>query len=121
MTNSSKNKGFSLSSTPTEGEDTRIKTYKSSGLSVDSVLKQHPIINLGEWKRRKNLELRLRSDGTVILLECGNVFYERKFSSSEMDLSSSFILRPRISIRNIAGTTARHFRLSKVAVTVIHN
>ncbi|MBJ6364153.1 hypothetical protein ACFOQM_23305 [Paenibacillus sp. GCM10012307] len=121
MTNSGKTKGFAVSSTPTEGDDTRIKTFTSSGAKTDSVLKQHPLLNLGEWKRRKNLELRLRSDGTVILLECGNVFYEKRFSASEMDIGGSFILRPRISIRNIPGSTTRHFRVSKVALTVIHN
>lgn len=81
----------------------------------------YDILDSGEYKRRRNITLKLRKDKTVILLEGDDVIYEKQISSDNM--VSYDILKPRIEVVNLITSTTASYKcyMSKIALEIQHN
>ena len=99
-------------------KDNAVEIVGRNATSSYTVLTNYRIKGLSEFKRRRNLILRLRSDGTVSLLEGDNVCAEVKLTSAQMDLSG--VLYPSISVQTM-NSAPQYLRLSRVALSIIHN
>ncbi|MFD1954291.1 hypothetical protein ACFSL6_08905 [Paenibacillus thailandensis] len=99
-----------------------VKAYHSTN-GIKTVNAPYQIINNGEHSRKRNLLIRIQSDGTVGFGEGPHgereslVFY-KTFAANEIELAD--IMFPKIGIKNRQASTVT-CRIPQVSVTLIHN
>jgi len=100
-------------------EDRAVNTaIVGRNVSKVTIPTNYKMLGSSEFQRRRNISLRLRSNGTVALLEGDNVFAEKTFTTAEMDLNG--VLFPQIAIQTDVAVS-NYLRLSRIALTIIHN
>jgi len=115
MNNGAGNKGISLITQKSVNATLPfVKVRPSNALQPIN----YNIIQGSEYNRRKNIVIRLRSDKTYVLMECDNVVFEYAIPAENIDIDA--ILLPQIAIKTLANE-ANYFRLSRVAISIIHN
>ena len=118
MIDSAVDRGFTIQHlfTGTVGYAFDVRTRHTTGDTVQEI--NYDLMANGDWQRRRNLTIRLRSDSTISLAENDSVFWEKTIPSTEMLLNG--VLLPTISLRTrTAG--AKYVRFSRIALTLIHN
>lgn len=76
------------------------------------------ILTKDEWKRKKNLQVRLRDNRTIVLGGYGDTFMERAIVPDRMNIQR--VLYPKLIIET-KENIAHYLRLSKISITLIHN
>lgn len=112
--NAANNKGIDLY---VDNNDAKVVFLLTSPGNVKYSL-PYDLIRNTEWKRRRNLFMILRADGTVAIGEGDNVFYENKFSPSELDTND--IMLPQLGIKTLSAVS-QYMRISRIAVSIQHN
>lgn len=111
---------ISLRSLPSNYNNTTLFDIRNDDTEVRDLfqIKQYPIIPLNEYKRRRNIALRLRHDGTLVLSSHDIVVAEYKMSSKQFNPNK--IYHPELIVKTL-DNTAKWLRISRIGVTIIHN
>lgn len=100
----------------TKGSYMRAKNETSPALDIEVFY--YNILRLEEWKRRKNLVMRVRNNGTIIIGEGDNTFLEYKFTTTRLNLQK--VLYPKVLVKTKVDSS-QWMRISRVGLTLFHN
>jgi hypothetical protein len=115
LLNAGKTKGVKI-----EDDSSQLKVYPCHSVNGfgAATLAHYKVISGGENNKRHSLRFRLQSDGTVVIGTQDTIFFEKKFSPSELQMDD--ILFPKIGIINrVSGSYTMN--ISKIAAEVVYN
>lgn len=90
----------------------------SAGVRDVKNINHYPIIDLDEYKRKRNFSIRLRNDGTFVLESENIVVAEYKMSTAQFNKDRVYF--PELTIKTV-DSNAKWMRFSRIAATIIHN